>query len=193
MMLVRGECYDPVVGGINQWFAGGNHDWFVGWQGTNLQKLAHNTIEVYSQVNDQVCPQVRVRIWKRQVRIYLPLVLKAHSGVGFSYESSGCLGPLKRADEGDQVDIWVEGRDIVMEHRGAIYNCCATMVVDLVDQRPLLQLIERETYPQGGPCHCLCPYDLSVRIPNLPPGTYLVEVWDEGKTHLFGSVWVTLE
>jgi len=76
MLLVRGECYDPVAGGINQWFAGGNHDWLVGWQGASLQKLTRNTVEVYRQVNDQVCPQFRVRIWKRQAMVYLPLVLK---------------------------------------------------------------------------------------------------------------------
>lgn len=78
MLLVRGECFDPVVGGINQWFAGGNHDWFIGWQGASIQNLDRNTVEVYRQVNDEVCPQVRVRIWKRQVRVYLPLVLKGY-------------------------------------------------------------------------------------------------------------------
>ncbi|MFQ5813248.1 MAG: hypothetical protein ACE5I2_08690, partial [Anaerolineae bacterium] len=76
MLLVRGECYDPAVGGINQWFAGGNHDWFVGWQGTNMQNLARNTVEVSRRVNDQVCSQVRVRIWKREFKVYLPIVLK---------------------------------------------------------------------------------------------------------------------
>jgi len=75
MLLVRGECFSPTVGGISQWFAGGNHDWFVGWQGTNLQKLTKNTVQVYRQADDQICPQVRVRIWKRGWRIYLPLVL----------------------------------------------------------------------------------------------------------------------
>jgi len=192
ILLVRGECYDPIVGGISQWLAGGNHDWFTGWQGTNLQNLTLNTAEVYRRVNDQVCPQARVRIWKRQVRVYLPLVLKAHAAVSFSYEASDCLASSRRA-EGNQVEIWVEGHDILMEHRGAIYNCCATMVVDFVDQRPLLQLIERETYPQGGPCYCLCPYDLSARIADLSSGTYHVEVWDEGRTHLFGSAWVTVK
>jgi hypothetical protein len=78
MLLVRGECYDPVAGDISQWFAGGNHDWFTGWQGSNLQNLTRNTVEVYRQANDQVCPQVRVRIWKRTFKVYLPIVLKAY-------------------------------------------------------------------------------------------------------------------
>jgi hypothetical protein len=78
MLLVRGECYDPVIGGINQWFAGGSHDWFIGWQGSNLQNLTRNTVEVFRQANDDVCPQVRVRIWKREFKVYLPLVLKGY-------------------------------------------------------------------------------------------------------------------
>jgi len=81
MLLVRGECYTSTVGnpGIHQWFAGGNHDWLVGWQGTNLQNLTSTTVEVFRQPNDLICPQVRVRIWKRSRQIYLPIVLKDYS------------------------------------------------------------------------------------------------------------------
>jgi hypothetical protein len=160
--------------------------------GTNWQNLTDTTINVFRRPDDYMADDVRFRIWVRQVKVYLPIVLKAHSAEGFSYEASDCLDSSGKA-EGDDVEIWVEGHDISMKHSGAIYNCCATMVVDLIDQRPLLQLIERETYPQLGPCYCLCPYDLSARIPGLPPGTYRVEVWDESKTHLFGSAWVTIE
>jgi len=81
MLLVRGECYSSTVGdpGIHQWFAGGNHDWFVGWQGTNLQNLTNNTVTVVRRADDLVCPQVRVRIWKRSSQIYLPLILNNYS------------------------------------------------------------------------------------------------------------------
>jgi hypothetical protein len=79
MLLVRGECYSSIFG-IHQLFAGGNHDWLHDgqWQGTNLQRLARNTIEVFRQPEDLVCPQVRIRIWKRGVQVYLPLVLQDH-------------------------------------------------------------------------------------------------------------------
>lgn len=193
LYVVRGWQKDTMEGGIgiNHVFAGGHEE---GGQffGTNWENLTDTAINLLRRSDDYVADQVRVRIWVREFKVHLPLVLKAHSGVGFSYKASGCLGSSGRAD-GDQVEIWVEERDIVMEHRGAIYNCCATMVVDLIDQRPLLQLIERETYPDSSPCYCLCPYDLSARIPDLPPGTYHVEVWDESKTHLFGSACVTIE
>lgn len=78
-LLVRAECYSSTAG-IHQWFAGGNHGWIVGWQGANLQNLTDETVEVYRQPDDQVCPQARIRIWKRNVQIYLPLVLNSYQG-----------------------------------------------------------------------------------------------------------------
>jgi hypothetical protein len=194
LYVVREWQKDITEGGI-----GINHRFLGGFEtdgsfyGTNWENLTDTSINVFRRPNDGVADQVRVRIWLREFKVYLPLVTKAHSGVGFSYVASDCLGPSGGRADGDQVEIWVEEHDIVMEHREATYNCCATMVIDLIDQRPLLQLIEQETYPQSGPCDCLCPYDLSARISNLSPGTYLVEVWNEGKTYLFGSAWVTVE
>jgi hypothetical protein len=79
LLLVRGECYSPTVsgmGGIHQLLAGGNHDWFVGWQGSNFQNLTGNTVTVVRQADDQICPRVRVRVWKRGAQVYLPLVLR---------------------------------------------------------------------------------------------------------------------
>jgi len=75
MLLARAECFAPLLG-THQFLAGGNHDWLIGWQGTNLQNLTDNTVQVYRQANDQICPQVRVRIWRRGAHmVYLPLVL----------------------------------------------------------------------------------------------------------------------
>lgn len=78
MMLMRAECYST-TGGIHQWLAGGNHDWLNGgqWQGGNLQNLTNNTVQIYRQPNDVVCPQVRVRAWLRATKVYLPLVLNS--------------------------------------------------------------------------------------------------------------------
>jgi hypothetical protein len=44
-----------------------------------LQNLTRNTVEVFRQPDDDVCPQVRVRIWKRSAQIYLPLILNNYS------------------------------------------------------------------------------------------------------------------
>jgi hypothetical protein len=76
MVLVRGECYDSSgLRGIHQLFAGGNHDWLSGFQGANLQNLTVNSVSVYRQLDDEFCPEVRVRIWTRATRVFLPIVL----------------------------------------------------------------------------------------------------------------------
>jgi predicted outer membrane repeat protein len=117
--------------------------------------------------------------------VYLPIVLKDFSPTGFGYDVQGCLAPITTTD--DLVEIYVEGDDIVMHHYDVTYNCCAVIVVDFVDERLLLKLIERETYPGAlPPCFCLCPYDVNVRISNLLPGDYRVEVWNEDQSHCYG-------
>jgi len=79
MLLVRGECYDlSGLLGIHKLFAGGNHDWFGGgnFRGVNLESLTSNTVTAFRWGDDEFCSQVRIRIWKRGARIYLPLVLR---------------------------------------------------------------------------------------------------------------------
>ena len=78
-LLVRAECYSTAFDasvGIHQWFAGGNHDRQQRWQGAHWQELDRDTVVVFRQFNDQVCPQVRVRIWKWGGQLYLPLVVR---------------------------------------------------------------------------------------------------------------------
>jgi hypothetical protein len=81
LLLVRAECKsaDLPGPGIHQMYAGGNHDWFIGWQGAHIQNLTENSIGVVRWVNDQVCPQARVRIWIRSYHVFLPLVVRDDS------------------------------------------------------------------------------------------------------------------
>jgi predicted outer membrane repeat protein len=73
LLIVRAECNDDDLG-INQRYAGGDHN--GGWRGANLQNLTANSVTVARRVNDAYCDQVRVRIWKRNMFVYLPLVLR---------------------------------------------------------------------------------------------------------------------
>jgi YVTN family beta-propeller protein len=109
----------------------------------------------------------------------------------FTYQASGCLGEPARVP--DRIDIWVESHDIAMAHHDAVYNCCAQMAVYLEDRRPLLKLIEQEEYPDSQPCRCLCSYELGARIANLPPGTYVVQVWNGAEGQLLAEETVTVE
>jgi len=47
-------------------------------RGANVQNLDTNTVHVFRWPGDDICPQARVRIWKRVRQIYLPLVLQNH-------------------------------------------------------------------------------------------------------------------
>lgn len=86
LLTVRAECKStPWPGpGIHQQYAGGNHDWFIGWQGASVQNLTPNSVQIAREVNDQACPQVRVRIWKRAFRQYLPIITRNTPPAGTS-------------------------------------------------------------------------------------------------------------
>jgi hypothetical protein len=79
MLLVRAECYDATgQRGINVLFAGGNHDWFDAghFQGSTLSNLTHNTVAMSRLPDDEFCSHARVRIWRRAIMTYLPLIAK---------------------------------------------------------------------------------------------------------------------
>ena len=77
-------------------------------------------------------------------------------------------------------------------HTGAFYNCCAEIEDSLVQEDSILNILEFETFGPGGPCDCLCCFDLSVPIVGLAPGSYLIRVWNDDRSILYGEVWVTV-
>lgn len=80
-LLVRTECYDPAALGINLAQAGGNvASWFADThKGVHIQNVTSNSVEVYRWADDDVCPQVRLRVWGGSVsQVYLPLVLRQY-------------------------------------------------------------------------------------------------------------------
>jgi hypothetical protein len=79
LLMVRAECRAPAgeaYGGLHHHFAGGNHDPSSGWQGVHIQNLTADTVAVARRQDDQVCPEVRVRVWRRAARVYLPLTMR---------------------------------------------------------------------------------------------------------------------
>ena len=64
--------------GVNTWFAGGfeaDGQFF----GSNWEKLTSSTIRIFRQPDDglaQTAEQVRVRIWRREFKVYLPIIMK---------------------------------------------------------------------------------------------------------------------
>ena len=79
LYLVRGWQKDTSEGGV-----GINHRFVGGFEaggnffGTNWENLTDTAINFFRRPNDWVADQVRVRIWVRQYKVLLPIVLKAH-------------------------------------------------------------------------------------------------------------------
>jgi hypothetical protein len=80
LYVVREWQKDITEGGI-----GINHRFLGGFEaggsffGSNWQNLTDTTITLFRRPNDWVADQVRVRIWLREFKVYLPIVFKAHS------------------------------------------------------------------------------------------------------------------
>jgi len=77
--VVRGESRDTSPGGIgiNHRFAGG-FEMDGKFFGANWENLTNMTINFFRFRDDWVADQVRVRIWVREFKVYLPIVLKNH-------------------------------------------------------------------------------------------------------------------
>jgi hypothetical protein len=79
------------------------------------------------------------------------------------------------ADSAD-VEIRIEGLEITVIHRNAMFNCCLDYIQVLLTQdESLLKLEESESVTM--PCLCICPYEVNVTIEVPSPGTYTIEIW----------------
>lgn len=78
LYVVRGWQKDTDgVMGINHRYSGG-FEAGGSFFGSNWQNLTDTSIGLFRQADDQVADQARVRIWLREYKVLLPLVLKAH-------------------------------------------------------------------------------------------------------------------
>ena len=78
LYLVRAWQKDTDDGiGINHRFAGG-FEAGSSFFGTNWEDLTDTTISFFRRADDRVADQVRVRIWVREYKVFLPIVLKGH-------------------------------------------------------------------------------------------------------------------
>jgi hypothetical protein len=78
LYVVRGWQKDTDGGmGINHRYVGG-YEATGNFFGTNWENLTGTAINFFRRPNDEVADQVRVRIWVRKFKIYLPIVSQAH-------------------------------------------------------------------------------------------------------------------
>jgi len=72
-----------------------------------------------------------------------------------------------------------------VSHYNAYYNCCQKITMELEQQDSLLRFVE---HPGGDLCHCMCYFDLGADVTGLDPGAYIIQIWDEDGSVLFGQV-----
>lgn len=78
LYVVRGWQRDTDGGiGINHRYTGG-FETGGSFFGSNWQNLTDTSINLFRRADDQAADQVRIRIWVRKFKIYLPIVSKAH-------------------------------------------------------------------------------------------------------------------
>ena len=104
------------------------------------------------------------------------------SPTGQVVASSECKRVLKAATASDSssdqdcLEYDYDGDSVlVLKHVNAAFNCCLdsfTAAFDFTGRRITIAEIEWLTTP----CHCLCLYDVDLRITGLPVGTWTITV-----------------
>ena len=100
-----------------------------------------------------------------------------------TYSVGGCLikspGEITRGQKlKSRVEVYVEDSSIKLLHHLS-YVCCADMVVNLqaIEKHgnyTLLRIMEKNV---GEICRCICDYEIEIRVSNLTPGCYRLEIY----------------
>lgn len=116
--------------------------------------------------------------------VALPCFLGRPPGGGpkLAISVGGCaeerVGELTRGHGSvGSVRLRVEGSSLILHH-GLRYVCCADIsaslyVEDRGDHR-LLRIVERNS---GEMCRCICDYEIELRVWDLEPGRYKIELY----------------
>jgi len=92
-----------------------------------------------------------------------------------------------------QVSVNVEGNDITIYHDNVIYNCAAVIEYETyLSPHKEIVIIEHETLPNGA-AYCICEFDLEIEITDLKPGDYVLKMYREDTSHIFGEFYFTIE
>lgn len=92
---------------------------------------------------------------------------------------SACLQPEEVQPGGIQVSV--SGSSLRIVDPEAMFNCCLEPVMDLRLEGDHIIALEHEA-GDGPGCNCVCSYELSAEIQNLPAGSYLVSVFRGDET-----------
>jgi len=100
-------------------------------------------------------------------------VRSAYKGVA----SDGAPVPVRsRCDSDDSISCQMRGDTLIVTHHDARYQCCLESRILVHKTGTTLDIVE---YDVGQPCDCMCTFDLTTVVSDLPPGTYTVHIWNE--------------
>ena len=130
-------------------------------------------------------PSVTVQEGKAADKIGLEnaiYVLQVLAGIRYDtrHSVSACKEPGDPNYDTDSERFEAEVVDckLIVRHIDGVYNCCIQDIeVSVTVSDQLIDLYETEIL--YAPCDCLCPYDITTEIFNLPPGVYTVQVRSE--------------
>jgi hypothetical protein len=98
-----------------------------------------------------------------------------------NYFNSGCLNnsgaPFKSApSENEELILETSGNTINTLHKNAIYNCCIKEIKCEMTQEGNTFIIKEKEVLEGSGCRCVCPYNITCKIINVPKGKWTVKV-----------------
>jgi hypothetical protein len=85
----------------------------------------------------------------------------------------------------DSILIQVTGNNILVTHKDALYNCCAVITTEIVQNEYQIDLYEKAS---NEICDCLCNFDLQTLIQNLSSGVYTLSVYNTIGQYVAGGM-----
>jgi hypothetical protein len=87
-------------------------------------------------------------------------------------------GPAEASagDLEDSVLAWFNADTVWVMHKNAFENCCSVILGEVVQTPEGFDVFEQDTSTEL--CHCMCYFDIVTTICSVPPGAYLIRVFD---------------
>lgn len=129
-----------------------------------------------------------VQVWSELGQFFGKCVVDISSGPNLTgVTQSECQSYPKRSSIAalrDSIVAAFREDTLFVTHFNAFYNCCFEIDMNFHQDGSLLNFIE---LPTGDPCRCMCYFDITSTVVGLVPGTYIIRVWNEDQSGLFGE------
>lgn len=119
--------------------------------------------------------------------------------IPYTLSWQGCVDDyLAETYDPGEVYFELNGDDIVVNHLGVTYNCCAAIDIDVEfsdvsdSEEYHIEITEYDTYPVEPPCYCICPFDIEITLEDHDPVEFTVQVWNADHSMLFGEDIITV-